>query len=306
MKLDLPGIVPAVYTPMLENGDINLDTIDEYVTYLCKADIKNIFVLGSAGEGCSLSNEERMQVAEKWVSASAGRIPNVIVHVGTANLADTKILAKHAEKIGATAIATVASFFFRPTEPKQLALYLAEVAKAAPKTPLMYYHIPLRTKVNLPAKPMLDELSAMDVKNFAGLKFSEPNLCDLGQCIQDYGDRYTFGFGCDEQVMAGLLMGADTCVGSTYNYALKLYQRIFDACKRGDVKTARELQYKSQKYITHLVSVGFDVGVDKAVMTLVSGIEMGPPRLPMLPPSEEKMQRIMDSFRQMGFFDWVQ
>lgn len=56
--------------------------------------------------------------------------------------------AKHAESIGVTAIATLPSLYFKPATPAILALYLAEVAKSAPNTPLMFYHFPARSGVN--------------------------------------------------------------------------------------------------------------------------------------------------------------
>jgi len=42
-----------------------------------------------------------------------GRVP-VIIHVGTHDTEMTVELAKHAEKIGADAIAAVAPFFYKP------------------------------------------------------------------------------------------------------------------------------------------------------------------------------------------------
>jgi len=38
--------------------------------------------------------------------------------------------------------------YFKPTTPKQLIEYLGIVSEAAPKTPLLYYHIPMMTNVN--------------------------------------------------------------------------------------------------------------------------------------------------------------
>lgn len=40
------------------------------------------FVCGTAGEGTSLTLEERKKVVHKWVQASKGRI-EIIAHIGT-------------------------------------------------------------------------------------------------------------------------------------------------------------------------------------------------------------------------------
>lgn len=50
---------------------------------------------------------------------------------------------------------------------------------------------------------------------------------------------------------------------------------------------------------------GIDIGTQKAVMSAVTGMDFGPPRLPVSPPSKEKIGRIMDEFEKMGFFEWI-
>ncbi|XP_039248284.2 N-acetylneuraminate lyase-like [Styela clava] len=305
MKLDLQGIVPAAFTPMHQNGDLNLDVIDQYVDLLEKENISNVFILGTAGEGCSLSVEERKKVAEKWMKSAKNRIKNVIVHVGSQSLVDTKTLSEHAESIGASGIATVSSFYFKPKSVKHLSLYLAEVAKAAPNTPTLYYHMPNFTGVNFKVKEIFDEIEKIGVPNFAGVKYTGPDLCDFGRCIDCYGHKYSICYGVDEQLSAGLLMGAQSGVGSTYNYALKLYQNLYHACKQEDLKLVRELQFKAQRFISYLLSEDLDIGMGKALMIPSTGIDVGPPRLPMLPTPKKEMDKLVGELTKMGFFEWL-
>ncbi|XP_077968348.1 N-acetylneuraminate lyase-like [Styela clava] len=305
MKLTLTGIVPAAFTPMQDDGELNLEMIDEYVNFLEKGKVSNVFILETSGEGCSLSLEERKKVTEKWISAAKRRIRNVIVHVGTQNLVDTKTLAKHAESIGAAGIATVSSFYFKPKTPKHLAIYLSEVAEAAPNTPMMYYHLLTITGVDFKIKEVIDEIEKIGVPNFAGVKFTSLDLCDFGRCIDCYGEKYSMCYGWDQQMSAALLMGAQSGVGSTYNYALKLYQRLYDACVRKDVKIATDEQYKSQRFISYLMTADLDIGMGKALMSRITGINVGPPRLPMLPTPKEQMDKIIGDLTNMEFFEWI-
>ena len=60
----------------------------------------------------------------------------------------------------------------------------------------------------------------------------------------------------------GLMLGARAGVGSTYNYAGRIYTRIYDAAMKGDFVTAAKHQTVSQK----MVSVFFDEG--KLLFTL--------------------------------------
>ena len=54
----------------------------------------------------------------------------------------------------------------------------------------------------------------------------------------------------------GLMLGAKAGVGSTYNYAGRIYSKIYNAAMQGDFKTAAKHQIVSQK----MVSVFFDEG----------------------------------------------
>ena len=94
----------------------------------------------------SLTIEERIDLAEAWIKEK-GKIPTQIVQVGGCAFRDAQKLASHAEKIGATAIATLPNMFVFPSHVDQLVDWVAEIASAAPNTPCLYYHIPKNTKV---------------------------------------------------------------------------------------------------------------------------------------------------------------
>ncbi len=68
---------------------------------------KGVFINGSSGEGYMLTEEERMKLAERWVSVAPAGF-KVIVHVGSCCVKASRMLAEHAQKIGATAIGAMA------------------------------------------------------------------------------------------------------------------------------------------------------------------------------------------------------
>ncbi len=88
----IKGYVAAPFTPMLENGNVNLNLIPEYAEFLIRNGLDGVFVCGSTGEGALLTREERMALVEKWIAASKGRI-KVVVHTGGTNLRDQLLLA---------------------------------------------------------------------------------------------------------------------------------------------------------------------------------------------------------------------
>ncbi|XP_062437079.1 N-acetylneuraminate lyase isoform X8 [Rhea pennata] len=150
----LQGLVAATITPMTPDGQINLSVIHQYVDYLASASVLCCIetVNGTTGEGLALSVQERKQLAEEWVRQGKDKLDHVIIHVGALSLPESQELARHAAAIGASGIAVIAPFFFKPTNKDELITFLREVASEAPAVPFYYYHIPPLTGVKTTAE----------------------------------------------------------------------------------------------------------------------------------------------------------
>ncbi len=72
--------------------------------------MKGVFINGSSGEGYMLTDEERMKLAERWMEV-APKDFKVIVHVGSCCAKSSRMLAEHAQKIGAWGIGAMAPPF---------------------------------------------------------------------------------------------------------------------------------------------------------------------------------------------------
>ncbi|MBF1587937.1 MAG: dihydrodipicolinate synthase family protein, partial [Prevotella sp.] len=86
------GLIDAPFTPFHENGDVNLQPIAAYGAMLKKNGLQGVFINGSSGEGYMLTTEERMLLAERWVSVAPEGF-KVIVHVGSCCLKESVALA---------------------------------------------------------------------------------------------------------------------------------------------------------------------------------------------------------------------
>ncbi|KAL7828972.1 hypothetical protein SRHO_G00326060 [Serrasalmus rhombeus] len=303
MSLDvgqLTGLIAATFTPLTPQGELNLPVIGPYIDYLLeKQGVRSVFVNGTTGEGCSFNVEERKQLAEEWCRQGKGKLDQVIVHVGCLNVKDSQELARHAASVGADAIAVISPFFFKPINAEALRRFLQEVASAAPKLPLYYYHIPSITGVNLDAREILDGIENQ-IPSFRGLKFSAADLRDLGQCISYCRLRgWSVLYGVDEQLLGAVVLGVNGAVGSTYNYVGSTVKSMLDAFERGDIDLARKLQFRMQEVITFAISLGFGLHVNKQLMSEFSGLSMGPPRLPLLPCPPDHAHAITQKLRDV-------
>uniref|UniRef100_A0A8C2G9S2 N-acetylneuraminate lyase n=1 Tax=Cyprinus carpio TaxID=7962 RepID=A0A8C2G9S2_CYPCA len=259
----LTGLVAATFTPLTAEGEINLSVIGPYIDYLIeKQNVKSVFINGTTGEGFSLTVDERKQLAAAWCQHGKAKLEQVIVHVGCMSIKDSQELARHAASIGADGIAVISPSYFKPINADALRLYLKEVSTYAPDLPMYYYHIPGMTGVALDAADVLNGIERM-IPSFQGVKYTGTDLRDLGQCVcYSQSHNWSVMFGIDEQLLGALVL--------VYFYHY------------------------------YLCSAGFDVSVNKQVMSEVSGLAMGPPRLPLLQCPVSKAQAIAQKIKDFS------
>lgn len=110
--------------------------------------MNGVMVNGMTGEGMTLRTEERKLLAEEWRKVTRKHQLTMLLNVGGTNVADVYELTEHAEQLNVDAIMVLPDLFFHPTSEQDLMYYIRDVAKRAPTTPIMYYHIPMMTNVH--------------------------------------------------------------------------------------------------------------------------------------------------------------
>jgi N-acetylneuraminate lyase len=291
------GLVAAPFTPMHADGSLNLDMIPQLAAALIRDGVVGAFVCGTTGEGMSLSLTERMAVAESWVRSAAGSL-KIIVHVGHTCIGEAQALADHAQRVGADAIASMAPCFFHPTDARALADYCATIASAAHQKPFYYYHIPSMTNVNMLVSDFLRQ--AGGIPTLAGVKYTHYDLMDLSLCMRMEQGRYDILYGRDETLLAGLSVGVQGAVGSTYNFAAPIYHRLMRAYAEGDMETSRREQALAADIIATFGRYG-GLPTQKAIMRMI-GLDCGPVRLPLRDLSQTQYKEVYSCLEGMGFF----
>ena len=301
-KFWMTGLVPATFTPMHEDGSLNLEMVPPMVERLLKHKAMALFVCGTTGESASLSTPERKAVLEAFIEASAGRIP-VVAHVGHTGIVESRDLAAHAEQVGAAAIAATPPFFFRPASVDGLVNCMAGIASAAPKLPFYYYHIPHMTGVSLDMVDFLRQ-SKGRIPSLAGIKYTAPTLYEFQACAAFDGGRFNMVFGSDEMLLSGLAAGAQGAVGSTYNLSAPLYHQIISLFERGNMIEAQRLQLLSVNMV-RAAQKHRPLPALKSMMAL-AGIDCGPTRLPLIAMTPEEKEFLKRDLAEIGFLDWMQ
>jgi N-acetylneuraminate lyase len=254
MKKKIEGFIAATLTDYYPDGSVKMETIPHYAAMLYKNGVVGVFVNGTAGEGATLTFDERLVLAEYWAKSVPEDL-RVIIHVGYARQEESRAMAIHAAKIGVHGIGEIGPVSGNITSVEKLAEYTAATASAAPELPYYYYHIPSINNLNFPMIEYLTIAEAI-IPNLAGIKFTHDNISDYQRCIEFKNSKYDILFGRDEFLLEGLKAGASGAVGSTYNIMVPLYQALVNAYRSGDFENAVELQAISAEVCRILYETG--------------------------------------------------
>jgi N-acetylneuraminate lyase len=296
MNLGNFRLIAAPFTPMKADGSLHLALVCDQAKYLVSNGVRGVFLAGTSGEGQSLTVDERMALAEAWAGDAMRPKLQVFVHVGHNCRDDAIRLARHAASVSADAIALHAPSWFKPQTLDGLIEFCVPIAGAAPTLPFYLYDIPEITGVHLRSSDFLAN-AKMLIPNLAGVKYTNPDLAAVQECIQMNKGAYDILWGADQALLAGIALGATGAVGSTYNFAAPLYQRILRAVEADDWQTARVEQARAVAMIRAIQKFNLLAAL-KFTMSL-AGIDCGPVRPPVnnLSPSDQanlrsELQRI--------------
>jgi N-acetylneuraminate lyase len=295
----IQGLIAATFTPMNQDGSINIKPIPEYCQYLENSKITGAFINGTTGEGISLTTEERKKTAEEWVKAASSDF-KTIIHIGGPSIESCKDLALHAKEIGAYAVAIMGPNFFKPPTNKELIEFVSAIADLVPDLPVYYYHFPSLSGVDLPMPEFL-EMASTQIPNLVGMKFTHFNLMEFSQCLMSENGKFDVLHGFDETLLCGLSLGAVGGVGSTYNLMPSVYLKIIEYFKNGDIEMARKMQRISVSLVEILNKYGGALVCGKAIMNLL-GMDFGPCRLPVRKLSTAEIDNLKADLEAMDYF----
>ncbi|MEG1574840.1 MAG: dihydrodipicolinate synthase family protein [Bacteroidales bacterium] len=297
----IKGVIDAPFTPFYENDEVNYEPIEAYALMLVNNGLKGVFINGSSGEGFMLTDDERMKLAERWV-AVAPKGFKIIVHVGSCSVKSSRMLAAHAQKIGAWGIGAMAPPFPKIGRIEELVKYIEEIASAAPELPFYYYHIPAFSGVFLPMVKLLEAVDGR-VPNFAGIKYTFESIYEYNQCHLYKNGKYDMLHGQDETILSSLVMGgAQGCIGGTTNYNGRELIGIGEAWAAGDIETARERQNFSQDVINIICHYRGNIVAGKRIMKLI-GLNLGKNRTPFQNMNDEEEVNLKKELQEIGFFE---
>lgn len=276
----IEGIYPALITPFEEdNKTINVKSAKKLLDLLVSQGANGFYVLGGTGEGVIMGREEREIMCETVVSHIQKKLP-VVVHIAANNMEEGILLAKHAEKTGADAIAAVPpSFFYYRDE--DLYNYYKTLAESV-SIPVIIYYFPGAQKdmsATLIAK-------IFEIDNVTGVKWSSLDFFEMMKLKDITNGEMNIINGPDELLVSGLAAGADAGIGSTYNVMLPEFLELFKCFKAGEMDKALSIQLKVNRVIRAMLPYSIIPAVKHAANMM--GLNVGCATYPLNQMADEK------------------
>lgn len=276
------GIFTALLTPFDPNGKINKESLKKLVKFNIEKGVTGFYVGGSTAEAFLMSTDERMQIME--IVKNAAPDSTLIAHIGCLCEDEAIKLGIRAKELSYDLVSSVAPFYYHFTfdEIKNYYCHLAD----ASLLPMLIYHFPDFSGVKMGMGEMSKFLSD---GRFFGIKYTSNDFFTMEKCKAAFPDKYVYN-GYDEMLLAGLSMGADGAIGSTYNFMADKFVRIYELFHQNKIAEAKKLQAEANRIITVLCDIGV-IQAEKEVLNQL-GIDLGVCRNPFKAPDESEKERI--------------
>lgn len=272
------GIFTALLTPFDKEDRVNQKELEKLVKFNLAKGVKGFYVGGSTAEAFLLSTQERKEILE--VVKSAAPEATLLAHIGSISEKEATELALHARNLDYDAISSVTPFYYKFSFTEIKNYYYRIAGKA--QLPMLVYHFPAFSGVSMGLKEM-EQFLYDDM--FLGIKYTSNDFFTMEQCKSVFPEKIVYN-GFDEMFLAGIAMGADGGIGSTYNFMADKFVAMQRLMQENRVEEARQMQ----KQVNRILQVLYQVGIMQAEKEVLNqlGFDFGICRKPFGEPTPEQ------------------
>jgi len=235
LKVDWSGVYPAVPTQFKDDFSLDIPATQQHVESLLEEGIHGLIMLGTIGENCSLSLEEKVEVIKATKEVSKDLVPllNGIAEFTTANACQT---ARAAANAGVDGFMLMPAMVYN-SDRRETVNHFRTVA-AATDLPIMCYNNPPVYRVDITPE-MFEDLADVEtivcIKEAAG---DTRRITDL--CIRR-GERYIIFSGLDDVALESIMLGCSGWISGLVDAFPRENRLMWDAAAAGDWKRGLEI-----------------------------------------------------------------
>lgn len=286
----LRGIIPPLITPLRDRDTLDAAGLERLIEHLVSGGVSGLFILGTTGEGPSLSYRLRRELIERTCKQTTGRIP-VLVGITDTSFTESVNLAKYSADCGATHVVTAPPYYF-PAAPPELQEYIQDLVAEMP-LPMFLYNMPGLTKVSFEIDLVR---RALDMPGICGVKDSSCDMIYFHRLLEVARQRADWSVlvGPEELTAEAVLLGGHGGINGGANLHPKLYVQMYQAAAAQDLQRTRELHAEVMRLAGSIYTVG------RHKSAIIKGIKCG---LSLLGICEDHMaepfHRFHDAEREM-------
>ena len=223
---NLKGSITALVTPMESDGEINWEGLRDLIEWHISSNTSGLVVVGTTGESATLDVSEHVQLIERAVDISNGRI-KVIAGTGANSTKEAIYLTSSAKSAGADAALLVTPYYNKPTQ-EGLYLHYQLIADEV-DFPQILYNVPSRTGCDLLNDTVM---RLVDHQNIVGLKDATGDLGRLEEIMTNLDpeqkDNFALYSGDDPTATEFMINGGTGTISVTSNIVPKTISNICD------------------------------------------------------------------------------
>ncbi len=288
----ITGSLVAIVSPMHEDGRLDLARFKSLIDWHVQEGTDGIVVVGTTGESPTVDFDEHKELIRIAVQHAKGRIP-IIAGTGGNSTAEAIELTESAKQAGATACLSVVPYYNKPTQ-EGLFRHFRKIAETV-DIPLILYNVPGRTVADLQNDTVL---RLAQLPGIIGIKDATANIERASDLIKRAPRNFAIYSGEDAAALAVILLGGHGVISVTANVAPKLMHQMCAAALVGDVKKAREMNFRLLPLHQRLFVEANPIPV-KWALAEMGLIEPGV-RLPMTPLSDRFHQAVREALHEAG------
>ncbi|CAM3173451.1 4-hydroxy-tetrahydrodipicolinate synthase [Saccharomonospora xinjiangensis] len=283
-------VLTAMVTPFTADGAVDLKRAQELAVHLVELGNDGLVVNGTTGESPTTTDAEKADLV-RAVTEAVGERATVVAGAGTNDTAHSIELARQAEKAGAHGLLVVTPYYSRPTQ-AGLQAHFTAVADAT-ELPVMLYDIPPRSIVPIE----VDTLRRLaEHPRILAVKDAKGDLLAGSEVIAN--THLAYYSGDDGLNLPWLSVGATGVVSVIGHVVAGRIRAMIDAYEDGDTSTART-NHRGMIPVYRAFSRVGGVVFAKTALRL-RGMDVGEPRLPIVPAPEELVRAVADDLTQAG------
>ena len=254
MNLPVKGIIPPMITPMNEKGDLDIEGLEKLIEHLITGGVHGIFLLGTNGEGPSLTYALRKELITRACDIIDRRVL-VLVGITDTSFEGSIDIANHSKAAGADVVVVAPPYYF-PISQEEMIDYLEELMPALP-LPMMMYNMPSCTKIHLSVETVrrAKELGAI------GLKDSSGDIFYLYSLIEEFKDSPEFSIiaGTELYLPETITYGGHGAIAGGANFFPRLFVDLYEASLVNDRELIVTLRAQVLKLYDTIYSVGNNI-----------------------------------------------